>query len=212
VELVTADGLPLDPPVTDTVNVEVLPASPFVAIDRSPFLGEYNSATIPLDITVANAAQEYHLYVDGVYFTGSTEPQVTVTHVAAGYHEVELRLTNAGSELPIHDHLHLMVAEGRPDITITYPGDQWGVPAAFSLTVNPENFTLDPAAMGKTNEPGHGHYAVLVDGVELTKSAASSAAISGLTTGPHVIEVQLQNNDNTPVDPPVYTAIHVHAT
>lgn len=209
VELVTSDGVPLDPPVADVVSLEVTPASPYVAIDRSPYLEEHRSATVPLSVTTANIALSYHLYVDGVYATGSSDPEVTLGHVAAGYHFVELRVTEGSSELPIRDHLHLFVAPERPDVTITAPGDQWGVPASFDLSVLPEGFTLDAAAMGGANVEGHGHWSAAVDGVVMAESGASTATLSGLPSGDRVIRVSLENNDHTPLDPPVYTEIHV---
>ncbi|MDP2310416.1 MAG: hypothetical protein Q8P18_30645 [Pseudomonadota bacterium] len=209
VELVTSDGAPLDPPSQDTVSIEVLPLSPFLAIDRSPYLGEHGSATVPLSIAAANTPLSYHLYVDGDYAVGGEAPELTLGHVAGGYHFLELVATDGSSELPIRDHLHLFVAPERPDIAITYPGDLWGVPAAFSLTVQPESFTLDPAGMGGANVPGHGHWAVLVDGVSVAESATTSAALSGLLPGDRLIRVALENNDHTPVEPPVYTEIRV---
>ncbi len=209
VELVTADGAPLDPPARDTVSIEVLPASPFIAIDRSPYLVEHASATVPLTIATANIPLSYHLYVDGIFAAGGEAPEVTLNHVAGGYHFLELRATDGGSELPIRDHVHLFVAPTRPDIAITYPGDLWGVPPEFDLTVAPESFTLDSAAMGGANVPGHGHWSVSVDGVKVTESASTSASLSGLLSGERVIRVALENNDHTPVEPPVYTEVHV---
>lgn len=209
VELVTSDGMPLDPPARDVVSIEVLPASPYIAIDRSPYLSEHASATVPLSITMTNLPLSYHLYVDNVFATAGDGPEVTLNHMAGGYHFLELRATDGGSELPIRDHLNLFVSPARPDIAITYPGEAWGVPAAFDLTVQPEGFTLDPAAMGGANVEGRGHWAVLVDGVAVAESATTSAALSGLASGERLIRVALENNDHTPVDPPVYTEIRV---
>lgn len=209
VELVSADGAPLDPPARDTVTVEVAPASPFIAIDRAPYLGEHASATVPLAISTANVPLAYHLYVDGEYAMGSSEPSVTLPHVPAGYHFVELRLVDGGSETTIRDHLHLFVSPDRPDITITYPGDQWGVSGAFDLSVSAENFTFDAASMGGAAVPGVGHWSVLVDGVQVAESASPTASLSGLAPGDRVLRVQLENNDHTPLDPPVYSEITV---
>lgn len=209
VELVTSDGVPLDPPVLDAVSLEVLPASPFIAVDRSPYLGEHASATVPLTIAAANIPLSYHLYVDGVYALGGATPDVTLSHVAPGYHFLELRATDGGSELPIRDHVHLFVSPERPDIAITYPGDLWGVAPAFDLTVTPESFTLDSAGMGGANVDGHGHWAVSVDGVTVTESATTTASLSGLLSGERVIRVFLENNDHTPLHPPVYSEIRV---
>ena len=209
IELVTADGVPLDPPVRDAVSIEVLPTSPYVAIDRAPYLEEHASATVPLAIAAANVPLAYHLYVDGEYALGATEPQVTLNHVAAGYHFVELRVTDGGSELPIRDHLHLFVSPARPDVAITYPGEGWGVPPEFELAVMPEGFTLDAGAMGGANVAGHGHWSVSVDGVVVEESGSSTAPLTGLLSGDRVIRVTLENNDHTPLDPPVYTEISV---
>lgn len=209
-ELVTSDGMPIDPPARDSVSLEVLPASPYLAMDRSRYLDEHGSATVPLSISAANIPLSYHLYVDGLYAMGGDTPEVTLSHVSGGYHFVELRATNGGSELPIHDHLHLFVKPDRPDIAITYPGEGWGVPAEFNLTVQPEGFNLDSGAIGAANVDGHGHWTVSVDGVQMAESATTSAALSGLVSGERLIRVMLQNNDRTPVDPPVYSEIRVN--
>lgn len=118
------------------------------------------------------------------------------------------RLTDGGSELPVRDHVHVRVAEGRPDVTITYPGDLWGVAPAIELSANTENFTLD-SAFGGANVEGHGHFAVLVDGVVVAESATGTAPLSGLPAGDVPIRVELRNNDRTPVEPPVFDAITV---
>lgn len=209
VALVTADGVPIDPPVQDSVSIEVLPASPYVAFDRSPYLQEHASATVPLAMTAVNLPLDYHLYMDGEFVTSGTEPERTLAHVGPGYHYLELRLTDGGSELPINDHLHLFVSDTRPDISITHPGDGWGVAASFELSVLPDHFTLDPANMGGTNSPGSGHWAVSVDDVVFAESATGTVGISGLLAGDRRIRVELENNDHTPLDPPVWTEITV---
>ncbi len=209
VELATADGAPLEPPVRDSVTVEVLPGSPYLAVDRTAFLEPYGSATVSLDIVTANVPLDYHLYLDGAFVTRSASARVTMEHVVAGYHLAEIRLVDGGSELPIHDHVHLFIPPERPDITITYPGDRWGVSPAFTLTAAPENFTFDAAAMGGANVAGFGHLAVSVDGLPMAESGSGTVALAGLPIGDRVIEVELENNDHTPLSPPVRTTITV---
>ena len=115
---------------------------------------------------------------------------------------------DGSSELPIRDHAHLFVAADRPDLTITYPSDQWGVPDAFDLSANPENFVLNPD-IGGANVDGEGHWAVVLDGAAIAESATGTASLSGLPLGDQVLRVELRNNDRTPLEPPVYDEIQV---
>lgn len=208
VELVHADGTPVDPPVYDEIAVTVPAGLPTIAVDRAPYMGVHGSATVPLALTATNAPLGYHVYLNGGYMLGGTDPNPVLRHVGAGYNHVEVRLVDGGSELPVRDHVHLFVAPDRPDVTITAPGDQWGVASAFDLSASAENFTLDPD-IGGANVEGHGHWGVLVDGAPVAESATGTASLSGLAAGDRVIRVELRNNDRTPVDPPVFDEITV---
>jgi hypothetical protein len=208
VQLAHADGTPIEPPVYDEIAVTVPAGLPTIAVDRAPYLGPHASATVPLAVAATNAPLAYHVYVNGEYALGGTDPDLVLRHVGPGYNHVELRLVDGGSELPVRDHVHLFVAPDRPDVTITAPGDQWGVAAAFELSASAENFVLDPD-IGGANVAGHGHWAVLVDGAVVAESATGTAALSGLPAGDVPIRVELRNNDRTPLDPPVFDAITV---
>lgn len=82
------------------------------------------------------------------------------------------------------------------------PGDE------ITVTVAVENFTLDAAKMGGTNEPGVGHYRVYLDEASGDDFVAEGAAGSfkmkvpdSITDGSHPVRVELYNNDRTPVEP-----------
>ena len=207
VALRTADGAPLDPPVEASVDVTVAPGSPTVAIDRSDLVSPFFSASIPVRVAATNAAVDYHLYLDGV-FAQRAAGDTALLHVAPGLHQIDVRLVDGGSEMPIHDRVHVYVPEGRPDVRITNPGDQWGVPAAFELSASVEGVELDPD-IGGAPVDGHGHWAVRVDGVDAAEGATGTAPLSGLPAGDHTLRVELRGNDRVPFDPPVYDAITV---
>jgi hypothetical protein len=92
-------------------------------------------------------------------------------------------------------------------------------PPAYEVTVTigVANLTLDDDHIGGTNTAGHGHviYYVDVEPPTTPGQPASAAQNSSMVTadtfrtwtnlapGQHTFSVQLVNNDNTPLDPPV---------
>lgn len=222
VELVRRDGRPLDPPVSDTVEVEVPVGVRGVYWDRSAFATVYDSATLPIALTTTaftlydrelgrppvDGEGHLHLFFDGVWLDATAEPARVLQNVAPGEHLLEARLvTNDGFELPILDRMWVNVAPDRPDVVVTYPGPDWILGPAFDLTFTAENFTLDAGAAA--NAPHVGVAQVLVDGVLVAESAEPTVPLSGLLPGTHTLRVQLANADRTPVSPAVYAEFPV---
>lgn len=206
-ELVSSDGNPLDPPVFDELFVGVVAGAPYIAVERAPYRSVYDSASVPLSVVTANAPVDYHVYVDGVFAQHATS-DTSLLHLAPGYHYVELRLTDGGSELPVKDHAHVFIAPDRPDVTITSPGDQWGVAADLDLSVAVENFLLEADAEAEA-AARQGHWVALVDGVEAAQSATGAVHLTGLPPGEHQLRVELRGTDGAPLDPPVFDQITV---
>lgn len=228
VELVGNDGASFPTPaVSDVVNVEVPVSGPYVAFDHAPFAIVWESAAVPLSLNVENfeldgapadtggggaATGGYtHFYMDGAWGESSAVTARTINHLSGGWHRFDVVLVDGASgwELPVRDVLRVHVAEDRPDIRITTPGDRYGVHPDFNLSIAPENFTLSATAIGGTNVADQGHFSVSVDGGPPLYTAAATTAITGLTEGEHAVRVQLVNNDGTPVVPPVYDEIVV---
>ncbi|MFZ5479006.1 MAG: hypothetical protein ACOZNI_19705 [Myxococcota bacterium] len=212
-ELLHADGSPLVPPVTSNViDVNVVAGAPYVAMDPTPFTGEVPSASAIVDVTTTNFALgpgdgSYHVYVDGAYFTDAWEPSFLLTHLSAGRHLVEVRLADGG-EIGVRDVMPIVVAEARPDVDITYPGDSWGLSDGFELSFYTENFELNPT-WPSANVEGQGHVQIYVDDVLFASTASATAPMTGLAAGERRIRVVLVNNDETPLDPPVLDQIRV---
>ncbi|MFZ5481069.1 MAG: hypothetical protein ACOZNI_30180 [Myxococcota bacterium] len=235
VELVDGAGQPLDPPVvSEEVTVAIPAGEPFVSFDHALFAGPWDSAEVPVAITVANfdlrdggegdvpptdtgAAPDdfssrgwYHLYLDGVWYESSAALTHDLMHLAPGWHVLDLVLVDArsGWEMPVRDVLRVQVAPDRPDLLVTDPGDEYGVHGTFDLTVATENFTLSPAG----GEPAEdvGQYAVYVDGVLTTTTGAPTTAIGPLADGPHTVKVVLTGNDGVELSPAVWDQITVN--
>ncbi len=224
VELVTNDGVPLEPPVSASVSVDVPVGARGVYWDRTAFAGPFDSATVPVSLTSTSfvlydrdlgrppvdGEGHLHLYLDGAWLDATAEPTRVLQNMAAGLHVFEARLvTNDGFELPIVDRLWVDVASDRPDVAITYPGAAWRMAPTFDLTYTVENFTLDASAMGGANAPHAGHATVWLDGVPFAETADTTVPFTGLLPGEHVVRLELANHDRTPVEPRVYTEIPI---
>lgn len=206
-ELVHGDGSPLSPPVlSNTLDLTVVEGAPFVALQGAPGSEEpHGSASLDLLVATTNfplgeGAGGWHLYVDGAFARAGHEPGAVVTHLSPGLHLVEVRLVE-GAELPVRDVQPVRVAEGRPDVTITWPGESWGINNGFSLTFVVENFEMNAAFPGAHVE-GQGHVELIVDGVSAGQMAGASVPMS-LSPGEHTVRLRLVQNDGIPVEPPV---------
>ncbi len=79
----------------------------------------------------------------------------------------------------------------------------------INIDVETTNFTFSEGNIGKANQPGQGHYALYIDGQLRQQVAVSGINIMNLAPGPHTIRVQLVNNDNTPLNPPVEATVNI---
>ncbi len=96
-------------------------------------------------------------------------------------------------------------AQTGPAIQIVSPRQNATVSGSLAvIEVRVRNFMLAPAGIGKAAKPGQGHWAVFVDGKPAGLSADEVVSIPNdaypiLTAGKHTINVELRNNDRTPV-------------
>ncbi len=199
--------------VETSVDVTVADGAQSILIDGSPYVSEYGSASVPLDVDVGNfslgSGRGYNLYLDDVLVGESETSAVTLRHVASGLHWLEARLHDAdGVETGARDYIRLDVADDARDLTITSPTDGETINGDFNLQATSQNFIFDPGAVGGTNTDGTGHFHVYIDGVYWTYGAGSTT-VSGVPAGEHEILIELVNNDHSTATPTASDVIHV---
>lgn len=97
-----------------------------------------------------------------------------------------------------------------PTLKITSPTEGetvTGTEAAVRVQIS--NFTLAPEAIGKANQPGQGHWHILLDGKLVKPVGTDSFTLTGLTAGPHAIKVELHNNDHSLLSLPVEATVNI---
>ena len=132
----------------------------------------------------------------------------------AGSHSLIFALNKGGSPLDpaVERTVQITVEDLGPASITSATVDNMTIAAGgtFNITVTTENFQFDPQNYGGANRPGYGHYHVYLDQVGedyLVAATANSpyAATMPLnaTAGTHTLIVTLNNNDHSPVSPPV---------
>ena len=127
------------------------------------------------------------------------------------------------SILPVISNKDITPVTGPPYVYITYPAFDGGVESGdVNMTVLVENFTISTPET-RYNVPGEGHLIYYIDvippvspgypavtGVETSQVTNETHAIwHGVQQNTHTFSVQLVNNDNTPLMPPVIDAVDV---
>ena len=169
----------------------------------------------------------YAVYVDQQsenYLLGdSTDNPGTFTlptDLEAGSHQIIVALRNNDRtplEPAVTDSKPITVENlGPPELSAMVDNAMIPAGGEFSVSVDVTNFQLDPQNYGGTNRPGYGHYHVYLDQIGEDYRIAGSAqptyrTIMPIETmpGPHQLIVTLQNNDHTPLSPPVEYRIDV---
>ncbi len=96
-----------------------------------------------------------------------------------------------------------------PTLRITKPSEGQTIRAAqVQVQAKVSNFKMNVKAIGQTNESGRGHLNYIVDNVPLVRTAKTSIEIAGLAPGQHKITVELNNNDRSPISPPVQVSVN----
>ena len=110
-----------------------------------------------------------------------------------------------------------------PELAITSPADNAVINgSSVTVTVKVENFYL-VNKIGQASVPGQGHLVYFLDvvpptdqGLPVVSSPERSVATTSTTyawenvgIGEHVLGVELVNNDDTPLDPPVVSTVSV---
>lgn len=101
---------------------------------------------------------------------------------------------------------------GAPSLKIIYPanGDVIGL-SAVGIRVNVANFRLKNIAANQANKPNEGHINYYLDGRE-QKSSLMTTSFASVPPGEHIVRVELRNNDDSPLSPPVVASIAITTT
>jgi hypothetical protein len=180
----------------------------------------YYYDVIPPTIAGQSAKSAPGTFLEASLDGGPDEYLVTWTNVPAGKHTFSAQLVN-----PDYTPLNPPVTT---QTTIDVPSEIMNkIPALQQLSLQADydfvlvgasayDFRINDDIIGKTNNPGEGHFIYYLDVDPLTnqgqpattapgtyKVSASSVNWKGIQPGKHTVSVQLVNNDNTPLSPVV---------
>lgn len=97
--------------------------------------------------------------------------------------------------------------EGNPSVQILSPVNGDTIRSSIvGIRVNVTNFRLAGITANRPNRNNEGHIQYYLDGSEKTTSS-TSFVFSNVENGVHTITIELRNNDNTPLTPPVSTSV-----
>jgi hypothetical protein len=154
-------------------------------------------------------------------------PSYTWEGVSPGTHTFSVQLVGFdGSPLPapVVDTRTFLVGPpaGRPGMRITTPAGGSSLPPGNILVeLAVDDFLVNAGSMGVVNRTGEGHVIYYLDetppidrGIPATTdtcivSAKLRKLWKAVPSGRHVFSVQLVNNDDTPLDPPVFRSVSV---
>jgi hypothetical protein len=227
VQLFNNDHTPILPVVYDEIYITIAAAPPVLNIDFSLFQASVNAGSLyvpfnvsgftidPAAIGLAAVAGRghYHAWLDGVFLGPAALNPLPLSDLSVGAHTLILELRNndhtALSPIVV-DFTVFTVLANAPRVTITSPADPSTVNASSveaELTVG--NFTLDGSKVGQAPEAGTGHWHVLVDGAYMGYGADLVALVSDLSEGPHIITIELHNNDHSALTWPAFDLVRI---
>ncbi|HEX9709038.1 MAG TPA: hypothetical protein VGB42_03605 [Candidatus Thermoplasmatota archaeon] len=201
-------------------------AAPTVVIDSPANLDVVASGTVPIQVTVTNFTLDgsavggapvpdeghYHIMLDGVYQKFDHRLSTFLADVTQGVHVLTIELAeNDHTLLGINDSVTITVPAGVPRVRITAPTDGSAVnSSSVELAIQHDNFTFDPMAIGGMNQPGRGHYHVLIDGAYYAFGATPFFNVSELTVGAsYRLRVELHENDHSLYQPATFDEVLV---
>jgi hypothetical protein len=227
VQLFNNDHTAIVPVVYDEIYITIAPSAPELKIDFSLFQANVNASSVYVPMTVngftidPNAVGQpavagrghYHAWLDGVFLGPAALNPLPLSDLSVGTHTLVLELRNNDhTELTprVVDFTIFTVLANAPRVTITAPADPSTVNAASveaEFTVG--NFTLDASKVGQAPQAGTGHWHVLVDGVYIGYGADLVSMVSDLSQGPHVITIELHNNDHSALTWPAFDLLRI---
>ncbi len=181
-----------------------------------------------LDVVAPTNYEHEAVTEDGTYAV-TTNTSYTWQNVTPGQHTFSVQLVNADdTPLPVPGidvkTVTIAAPQGSPQIKITAPmnGDNL-TPGAILVQVDVSNFILT-GKMGTTNIDGAGHIIYYLDADPPTKPGEPAVADiyrsspmtkqrwQSVPVGTHTLAVQLVNNDDTPLNPPVTDNISINVS
>ncbi len=227
VELANNDHTLLSPPVFDEISVDTAPGAKELHLSTAIKGAIVNASSLRVPFTLANftmnpaavgqspVAGEGHflLYLDGALVGPGTQSPVPLTDLTPGSHTIVLELVqnnHAPLSPRVVDSATFSVGALSPRVTITSPADG-SRPNATSLrlALSVGNLTLSPSKIGQAAVAGEGHWHLLVDDVYVYAGAALEAVVFDLTPGPHVVTVELRNNDHSALGWPAFDVVRI---
>ncbi|MEJ6709825.1 MAG: hypothetical protein QNK92_13695 [Amylibacter sp.] len=92
-----------------------------------------------------------------------------------------------------HSPVELVAGPTAPTLAITLHPDTM---SGLNLQIQTTNFTFSPETVNQANTPNTGHAHVYVDGKKLSRIYSNWFHITGLTSGEHLVKVELNANSH----------------
>lgn len=210
-----AGGAPLSPPIIAEVSVSATRTTPAIAF-VSPLAGARYELGAPVPYELA--LTDFSLLAAGAAPTGARQGRLAVSvdggaptvtgdktgalpGLTAGEHSLTAEVLDAlGApwEPPVSATVAFAVDEP-PVVSIVAPADGADVDGSrLMVTIATQRFVTDGTA-----EPGHGTWRARLDGTQVaTRLTGTTLSLSGLSAGPHTLEVELRTADDLALTTP----------
>ncbi len=227
VELVGNDGAPLATPAYDQVTLRPSAGAPALLLDGAMVGALVNASSLRAAFTLSSFTLDaaaffqppvagrghYLAWFDGVSIGPGVANPILLSNMPAGNHTLLVELVNNDNTplaVRVVDFAQFRVLLGGPGVAITSPNDGATVNASsVELSLLISNFTLSVGHLGGANVAGEGHWHVFVDGVDVNMGGEDTALVSDLSQGPHVLLVELRNNDHSPFPWPPFDTLRI---
>lgn len=218
--LTESDGTPLDPPVTDSRSVEIIPLEPTLEV-LNPDDGAVVPLTFPLTVQLVDfdlvtdtldpvqpaiaGKGHFHLFVDGVYQGFKVTNTFDVKLITPGPHNVRVSLhyqNHQAVEPPVEVEIDV-IGDDTPALQIVSPvgGADGGEPLGIgphAVLVHADNFEIADVPDGPPT-PGLGVWSLFVDGAFVGTFEEPATVLPELSEGEHTIRAELFDHAFEPV-------------
>lgn len=225
VELVNNDHSSLVPKAYDMANFTIVDANPEIML-KYPMHGQINyNDDMEVEVMISNFTMNasaigmekmvseghYHIYINDVLVGPYTDMMVLLEDLPAGDHVMKVELVNNDhSPLipPAYDMADFTIVNSVPSIEILSPMDDSILyKDSLDLEVSIMGLEMNASAIGGENMVGEGHYHIYINDALVGPFTDTMVTLEDLPAGDHILKVQLNNNDHTPVIPEVIDMI-----